>query len=83
MFEIPVDGIEKRDPDVIERRAVPEQVLGVTLGSAAACVWALLGSNSPCVLEPVWGSDASSDDCLEAPLGLVVELARLAYKVFC
>ena len=82
MVKIPVDGIEKGEPDVIERRAVPEQVLSITLGSAAACMRALLHIYSSCVLEPVWGSDASSNNCLEAPLGLSVELTRLAYVVF-
>ena len=75
-------GVEKREPDVIERRAVLEQVLSIALGSAASCMRALLNVYSSCAFEPVWDSDASSNSCLEAPLGLSVELTRLAYVVF-
>ena len=65
-----------------ERRAVPEQVLSIALGGAAACMRTLLNADSSCMLEPVWSPDAASDDGLKAALGLSIELTWLAYVVF-
>ena len=81
VVEIFVDGFQEGKPDVLERRAIPEQVLGVAPGGAAACVRALVCADSSCVFKPVGSPYAASDDSLESALGLSIEFAWLSYVV--
>ena len=81
VFEVFVNGIHEGEPDVLESGASPKQMLSVAPGGAAACMRALVGADSSCVLGSVRSSYAASNDGLQPALSFTIELAGLAYEV--